>query len=122
MCAGDFRPDIPLHQNEQVDTDPERGCRGARVALINSRPVWKRIATRKRVKEMFRNFDMSDNGSNGGPPPPPGGSTPGGSPPPPGGGPGPSQQPPPGGGYPPGGGPPGDDDDDDQRPPPGGYP
>ena len=29
--ASRFRPDRPLHQNEQVDTDPERGCRGARV-------------------------------------------------------------------------------------------
>ena len=29
--ASRFRPDRPLHQNKQVDTDLERGCRGARV-------------------------------------------------------------------------------------------
>jgi len=29
--ASRFRPERPLHQNKQVDTDPERGCRGARV-------------------------------------------------------------------------------------------
>ena len=77
-------------------------------ALINSTPVWKRIATHNRVKEMFRNFDVSANGTNGGPPPPPRGSPPRPSP-----GGGPDPPPPP----PPRGGPPGDDDDD-QRPPP----
>ncbi|MFM7979988.1 MAG: hypothetical protein ACKPKO_11800, partial [Candidatus Fonsibacter sp.] len=48
-------------------------------ALINSRPVWKRIATRNIIKYMFRNLDVSAHGTNGDPPPPP--PPPRGSPP-----------------------------------------
>ena len=32
-------------------------------ALINKKPVWKRMATHDRVKDMFRNFDVSANGT-----------------------------------------------------------
>ena len=82
-------------------------------AQINKKPVWKCIAMHDRVKELFRNFDVGANGTNGGPPPtPPPPPPPRRSPPRP--TPGASPEPPP----PPRGGPPGDSDDDQSPPPP----
>ncbi|MFM7985766.1 MAG: hypothetical protein ACKPKO_41275 [Candidatus Fonsibacter sp.] len=47
--------------------------------IRTNKSVWKRIATHNRVKDMFRNLDVSAHETNGGPPPPP--PPPRGSPP-----------------------------------------